>query len=92
MRFLPSDVTIRVATGTSVLAAARSAGLPIASACSGDGLCARCGVEIVEGSTDLAAEGATETQAKQANRIDAGLRLACRVEVSSNLTITAPYW
>lgn len=92
VRFLPSNVTIRVATGTSLLAAARSAGLPIASACFGDGLCARCGVKIVEGARGVAAEGGAEVRAKYANRVDPGLRLACRVEVACDLTITAPYW
>lgn len=64
----------------------------MASACSGDGLCARCGIEVLAGGEALAAETPAESRAKQANRIDPSLRLACRIEVADDLSVTAPYW
>jgi adenylate cyclase len=92
IRFEPSRKTVRVPAGTSLLEAARLAELPIASACGADGVCARCGLEILEGAGALADESEGERRIKERNRISAHLRLACRVAVSADLTVTAPYW
>ena len=92
IRFLPSERSVRARPGTSLLEAAREAGLPVAQTCTGEGICARCGMEILEGGADLAPESARETRAKARNRIDAGLRLACLVQADRDLTVTAPYW
>jgi ferredoxin len=92
IRFLPSERTVRVPPGTSLLEAACQAALPIAQACTGVGSCARCGVRIVAVAGGLPVETAAEKDAKQRNRIDAKLRLACLLEVECDLTVTAPYW
>ena len=78
--------------GTSLLEAAREAGLPVASACGAEAVCARCGLEIVEGGALVEVETAREREIKARNRIDPKLRLACRVRVASDLSVTAPYW
>lgn len=78
--------------GTSLLEAARSAGLPIASACSGGGLCARCGLDILEGNASLSEESAEEREVKRRNRIPAEWRLACQALVRGSLSATASYW
>jgi ferredoxin len=49
-------------------------------------------VQIVESGAPLADEAADETRAKQRNRVDPSLRLACRLCVESDLSVTAPYW
>jgi adenylate cyclase len=86
---LPS---VEVAPGTTLLEAVRRAGLPIARACGGGGLCARCGVEVLAGGESLAPAGDAERLAKRANRIPDALRLACQVEVRGPLLVTAGYW
>lgn len=90
MRFQPSGRAVCVAAGTSLLEAAHRAGLPLASACGGDALCGRCGVNVLSGA--LAPPGAPEARAKRRNRVPAEERLACRVAVSSDLEVTASYW
>jgi ferredoxin len=92
VRFLHSQRQIGVPHGTTLLEAARSAGLPVASACGADGLCARCGLDILEGGERLRPESAHEIRVKAANRIDGRLRLACRIELTFDLVVTAPYW
>jgi ferredoxin len=92
IHFLPSEKSISVPEGTTLLEAARRAGLPIASACSAGGLCARCGLEIVEGLDSLADESPEEREAKRRNRVDPRLRLACRVGATHGLVVTASYW
>jgi len=90
VRFLPSGREASVAAGTTLLEAARGAGLPVASACGADGICARCGMEILEG--DPGPETDAERSLKDRNRIDAELRLSCRIAVESDLVATARYW
>lgn len=89
---MPSEREIRVPAGTSLLEAARRAGLPVASACGADGICGRCGLDILEGAEGLPAESEQETDIKSANRVDEDLRLACRIRLECDLVVTARYW
>jgi uncharacterized 2Fe-2S/4Fe-4S cluster protein (DUF4445 family) len=92
VRFLPSGRRVRVPRGTMLLDAARRAALPVASACGAVALCGRCGLEVVAGTDALGDETAEERRAKRSNRIEPGLRLACRTAVVADLEVTAPYW
>lgn len=78
--------------GTRLLDAVLAAGLPIAQGCRGESLCGRCGVRVTRGASALAAESATERDAKRRNRVEADLRLACCVSVTGDLEVTANYW
>ncbi len=84
--------SVRVPAGTLLIDAVRGANLPIASACRADGLCGRCGVAILAGQGELDPETSEESRSKQRNRIDPRLRLACRIHVRADLSVTAPYW
>lgn len=92
VRFEPSGREVRVLRGSTLLDAARSAGLPLASACGADGLCARCGLEIIEGEAALGAESEDERSSKRRNRVDPRQRLACRVILSADARVRASYW
>lgn len=92
VRFEPSGREVTVPTGTSLLEAARRASLPIASACGADGACARCGMRILDGASELSGESDREAVVKSRNRIEPELRLACRVRVQTSVTATTPYW
>ena len=92
VRFEPSGREIRVRPGTALLAAARQAGLPVGSSCDGDGICAACGLRILEGAPNLTRERPLETKAKADNGIDAALRLSCLARVTGDVVVTADYW
>ena len=92
VRFSPSGTSVRVARGTTLWKAVRSAGLPVASACGAHGICGRCGVMVLEGGESLAPESAREADVKTRNRVDPKQRLSCRVAVNGDLLITANYW
>jgi uncharacterized 2Fe-2S/4Fe-4S cluster protein (DUF4445 family) len=92
VRFEPSGIELVVPHGTTLLEAARRAGLPIASACDHQFTCGRCGMRLLRGDADVAAESNREVEIKSRNRIDAGLRLSCVVRVRGDLTVTTPYW
>jgi ferredoxin len=92
VRFPKQERSVCVPSGTLLIDAVRSADLPIASACRGDGLCGRCGVAILAGAGEVAAEMPDESRSKERNRIDPRLRLACRIRVCADLSVAAPYW
>jgi len=92
VRFEPSGIEITVATGSTLLEAARSASLPVASACDQQFTCGRCGMNILSGDQAVAAESKREAEIKRRNRIDPELRLSCVVRVRADMTVTAPYW
>lgn len=92
VRLLPVDRVVRVPRGTTLLDAVAAAGLPLARACSGSALCARCGLRVLRGGETLAPESDAEQSAKRRNRVPAELRLACCARVTSDLTVTAAYW
>ncbi len=82
----------RVPVGTTLLEAALDAGLPVARACRGDGLCARCGLEVLHGAEALTPEGPEEAEAKRRNRIAPGLRLSCQSRIEGAVAVGAGYW
>lgn len=88
----PEARSLEVPVGTTLLEAARLAGLPLARACGGEGLCGRCGLRVLAGGEGLAPPSAAEQRAKQRNRVPAELRLACRLELCGAVEVTAAYW
>lgn len=92
VRFEPGGRSVRVPRGTTLLEATRRAGLPMAYACDLEGLCARCGLEIVEGVEALRPPSAREQRAKAQNEIPSEQRLACLVRLETDLAVRATYW
>lgn len=90
--FLPSERQVHAAQGSNLLEVAREAGLPVASSCGADGVCGRCGLQIIEGTNSLPEPSTRETRVKERNRIDPKLRLACMLTIEGDLVVTAPYW
>jgi ferredoxin len=90
LRFLPDGHELRVPAGTLLIDAVRRAGLPIASSCGSELVCARCAVRVVRGS--LSPESPLEQRAKQRNRLAEQQRLACAVRVHDDLVLHADYW
>jgi uncharacterized 2Fe-2S/4Fe-4S cluster protein (DUF4445 family) len=92
VRFQPNGKRVRVPPGTLILDAARRAGLPVASACGANGLCARCGVRVLAGRECVSAETPDEMLAKAINRVDPSERLSCMVTVTGDVQVTSSYW
>ncbi|HBI16416.1 MAG TPA: ferredoxin [Desulfobulbaceae bacterium] len=80
--FLPTNRQVLVAAGTTIIRAAREAGLHINASCGGIGVCGKCRVRVEQGSV---AGGISErlTPAEQ----ELGIRQACTAQVSGDVTI-----
>jgi ferredoxin len=81
-----------VPEGATLLDAARGAGLPIARACTGRGLCGRCDLEILEGHGALSPEAPDERETLERDRLAATRRLSCQARVYGPVLATASYW
>ncbi len=73
--FFPADRQVAVKQGSSLLAAARSAGIDLEFACNGNGTCGKCKVRLVSGA--VTAMSPEERRLLSASEIESGYRLAC---------------
>lgn len=87
--FEPIGKRVEIRPGTTVLDAARQAGLPLASDCGGAGTCGRCRV-IARDQRALSRPSLAETGELLAKELSAGYRLACQAEVLGDCKIDIP--
>lgn len=84
--FLPANKTIRVKNGTSIIKAARKAGLHINASCGGAGVCGKCRVLLEQG---MVKGGESEKLSEE--EFTRGYRQACTAEIiSQDLTVRIP--
>jgi uncharacterized 2Fe-2S/4Fe-4S cluster protein (DUF4445 family) len=81
--FTPPGVVVWVEAGTTLLEAARRAGVYVAAPCAGRGICGGCGVRVE--SSGLEAPDDTERQGLR--RAPDGVRLSCRARVAGAATV-----
>lgn len=83
VKFEPSGSLAWVEPGTTVLEAARSAGVTIMAPCGGRGVCGACGVRVLEGEL----QEPDEWEVSGLRRAASDVRLACRARVSEPVTV-----
>lgn len=71
--------------GDNLLHLLRCADVWIDNACNGTGTCGKCKIKILEGAVSKVEE--TEGRLLKAQEIESGIRLACMVEIQSNLQV-----
>ncbi len=84
---IPDNLQIEVAPGESVLAAAKAAGVPIASACGGNAQCSTCRVWIVDGMENCSARSEIEERLATKLHLPSHLRLACQTTITGPATL-----
>ncbi|MHB1508397.1 MAG: ASKHA domain-containing protein [Acidimicrobiales bacterium] len=87
LRFEPSGRQVRVPAGVTLFDAASWNGIAIDSTCGGHGTCKKCKVQVLAGDAPITA---LDTRAFLPDELKKGWRLACRVEVHSDLEIDVP--
>jgi uncharacterized 2Fe-2S/4Fe-4S cluster protein (DUF4445 family) len=87
LRFEPSGRRVRVPAGVTLFDAASWNGIAIDSTCGGHGTCKKCKVQVLSGE---AAITSLDTRAFVPDELRKGWRLACRVEVATDLGVEVP--
>ncbi|HXY42881.1 MAG TPA: ASKHA domain-containing protein [Acidimicrobiales bacterium] len=87
LRFEPSGRRVRVPAGVTLFDAASWNGIAIDSTCGGHGTCKKCKVQVVAGDAPITS---LDTRAFVPEELRKGWRLACRVEVASDLDVEVP--
>ena len=84
----PDGRRVAVASGTTVLEASRLAGVPHASMCGGRGRCSTCRVRVGRGLENLPPPGEAEARVLSRIGMPEGVRLACQLRPTGNISIT----
>lgn len=69
-----------------------AAGIPVSSSCNSDGVCAKCGICIVEGMQNLSAPNDTEVFLKERNQLPADFRISCQTQILGDIIVDTGYW
>lgn len=88
LTFLPEGKTVKVAAGTTILHAARKAGVHIDAPCGERGRCGKCRVRILEGEVGEITE--EELRLLKPEERAKGVRLSCITRVHSSISLTVP--
>ena len=83
---------VQVEMGANLMQALLGAQVPVASSCNGDGVCAKCRIQILSGIKNLSAPGEVETFLKQKYSLRSDTRISCQTEVLGDIEINTPYW
>ena len=86
--FEPIAKRVEVVPGTTLLDAARQAGVLLSSECGGKGKCGQCRVKVVEGEVTPLSENEKTILGEEA--AGNGERLACSAQINSNVKVTIP--
>lgn len=84
--------SITVQSGDVLMTSLQNAGIPVASSCGGDAVCAKCVLKVIEGAENLSPPTPEELFLVQKNRIPAGMRVSCQARVLGDVTVDVRYW
>jgi len=83
--FLPADKTVHVTKNSTLIKAARKAGLHINASCGGAGVCGKCRILLEQG----AVTGGNSEKLSE-DEFQRGYRQACTTEITEDVTVRIP--
>ena len=92
INFVKNLPALEVERGSVLMPQLLNAGLPVASSCHGDGVCAKCRVHVVAGRENLSPLESLEQILRERNRLAPDVRISCQVKVLGDITIDTSYW
>lgn len=92
IRFVKDRPPLTVAPGANLMKSLLEAGLPVASSCQGDGICAKCRIQVIEGAENLSQINPREQILRDRLRIAREFRISCQTLVLGDVTVDATYW
>lgn len=90
--FEPSKKSIVVPAKTNLMNAIIEANLPIGSSCGGEGICAKCFVQVLKGAENLSKSNPIEKKLLSREKMASDMRISCQTKVLGDVTITTGYW
>ena len=90
--FARSPRTIDARDGANLMRALLDAGVPVASSCGGDGVCAKCRVQAIAGRANLTSPTPRERSLAVKEGLLENERLSCQCRIRGDLTLDASYW
>ncbi|WP_054957134.1 2Fe-2S iron-sulfur cluster-binding protein [Paenibacillus dakarensis] len=88
--FQPEGTKVKVRRNTSVLEAARRAGVRIPTRCGGKMGCLMCKVQIQDEERNSCLPPKEAERRKLGSLIDSGIRLSCQTVITGDLTVIVP--
>lgn len=85
--FLPSEKTVEVESGVTLMEAAQSSGVEIDNLCGGNGVCGRCKVKVADGEVHADKHSISLLSKEE---IKEGYVLACQTKVDQPVSIVVP--
>jgi ferredoxin, 2Fe-2S len=92
VRFRKAKAPIQVPMGANLMQSLLAAGVPVASSCRGDGVCAKCRIEVTEGANNLSPRNPLEVSLADRHQIPHSERISCQTEILGDITVDTPYW
>jgi ferredoxin len=90
--FMPRARVISVEPGTTLLEAARSAGMPVAHSCGGFAICSWCRMQVLGGAENLSPLQPAEEKLARRQGFAPNERASCQAEVRGDVAVTTTYW
>lgn len=88
----PVHVPIEVDAGANLMEVVVAAGLPVASSCSGEGVCAKCRLNVLEGLDNLSPRDDLEEFLAERYELKNNQRISCQCRVLGDIKVDATYW
>lgn len=92
IRFVKNYPPLEVATGANLMEQLLLASIPVASSCHGDGVCAKCRIQVVQGAENLSKINAVEELVRDRFKIAREFRLSCQTAILGDMLIDTAYW
>lgn len=83
---------LEVDCGSNLMQSLLAADLPVASSCHGDGVCAKCRIQVIGGAANLSPENDLEKFLREKFALRKNVRISCQTQVLGDVEIDATYW
>jgi 2Fe-2S ferredoxin len=87
-----SGKVIVIEKGANLMKSLTENQIPVASSCSGEGVCAKCRMQIIEGMENLTLPNETELFLREKFSLTKDLRISCQTQVLGDITVDTTYW
>lgn len=86
------DIPFNETNSDSLMTLILDAGVPVASSCGGDGICAKCVITIEDGAAQLNPPNEKEVFLSQKLGWTPHQRLSCQCYPQASVQVSCPYW